>query len=884
MNVRNRACIRKLSFRSLRSAGKRNRIAIAAIALTAMLFTALFTIVLSMNASYQSYTFRQMGGYGHGTFKDVTEEQIQAISAHPKVKESGVRTVIGFMDTGAFAKKPAEVSYMDENCTRWSYAAPTVGRMPENVNEVAMDTKSIELLGGEMELNTEITLTYEVGRGEANAYQKTDSFLLVGYWEEDTVMPVHYINISRDYASQVVDEASQRGFAPFRSDLNVMMASSIGIRKQMEQVDLDLGYSWEDRDTDNAARIGVNWGITSEQMLQNTDPMTVVGIALLLFVILLTGCLIIYNIFQISVSSDIRYYGLLKTIGVTPRQLKRIIRWQAFLLSLLGIPAGLLGGYGVGALLTPMVVRSMNPMLNRTTFSVSPVIFVGAVLFSLVTVLFSCMRPARLAARVSPVEATRYTEQAHPHKKSRKTHQGGLVQMALANLMRKPGKTVVVLLSLALAVVLLNALFVVVNSFDMEKYLERNSCADFVVSSTDYFHSNSGVRDYLSDKTIQNLKDSVEIKQGGSGYRVAGDAFEPQAWMREERWRSLVSEFISEAEAETLYQQAAKQDDLLAENAQVEGLDPALFEKLTLLKGDLAPVIEPGQRAIAAVVPEDDYGNPYQEDAYPEIGETLSVTYVDEGYYIDRITGELCNDSTPEENLQFSIAEGREVTYTVAAHVLCPRSMGFRYGSLGYMLILPAEKLKEDSGQTVVPMFYLFDTPDRDSEQTAEQYLQGVTAEDENLMYESKDTVRQEFEGFQKMFLMVGGLLCAVISVIGALNYFNVIMTSVLSRKREFAILQAIGMTNKQLRKMLIAEGVLYGLGAVALAAICSIILSQIIGDALEQVLWFFTPHFTILPILITLPVFLLLGWLIPTGLYGQTVKTSVVERLREIG
>lgn len=70
MNVKNRKCIRKLSWRSLWASRKRNIIAIIAIALTALLFTSLFTIVMSINSSYEMYTFRQVGGYCHGTFKE----------------------------------------------------------------------------------------------------------------------------------------------------------------------------------------------------------------------------------------------------------------------------------------------------------------------------------------------------------------------------------------------------------------------------------------------------------------------------------------------------------------------------------------------------------------------------------------------------------------------------------------------------------------------------------------------------------------------------------------------------------------------------------------------------------------------------------------------
>ena len=86
----------------------------------------------------------------------------------------------------------------------------------------------------------------------------------------------------------------------------------------------------------------------------------VAAIAAVLLLILFTGYLIIYNVFQISVTNDIRFYGLLKTIGTTGRQLKRIIRYQALALSLAGIPVGLLLGWLVGAGLTPAVIGQLN--------------------------------------------------------------------------------------------------------------------------------------------------------------------------------------------------------------------------------------------------------------------------------------------------------------------------------------------------------------------------------------------------------------------------------------------------------------------------------------------------------------------------------------------
>ena len=124
MNVKNRKCIRKLSLKSLYANRRRNLIAIFAIALTTLLFTSMFTIVLSLNASYETYQFRQVGGYAHGTFKDVSPEQAERIAAHPKVKAAGARKVIGITAEGVFAKIPAEISYMDANCNQMELCHP----------------------------------------------------------------------------------------------------------------------------------------------------------------------------------------------------------------------------------------------------------------------------------------------------------------------------------------------------------------------------------------------------------------------------------------------------------------------------------------------------------------------------------------------------------------------------------------------------------------------------------------------------------------------------------------------------------------------------------------------------------------------------------------
>lgn len=805
MRVKNRKCIRRLSFKSLWASRKRNIIAICAIALTTLMFTSLFTIMMSVNSSYETYNFRQAGGYSDGIFKDLSREQTDKIAAHKGIKASGERIVCGFSSSDVFGKVAAEVSYMDKNCTKWSYATPTTGKEPQKENEIAMDTTALRLLGVEPKLGTNVTITYQAGNGTDTGIPQTDSFILVGYWEYDDLMPVHYINVSKAYVDKINEKCIAAGDEALDIDLNVMLPSKFNIREQMEKIDTDLGYDWNTRDQENSARIGVNWGLTASSVSSDIDFSLVAAILAFFLLIIFTGYLIIYNIFQISVTGDIRFYGLLKTIGTTPRQLKHIITQEALFLCIIGIPVGLLLGYGIGAVLTPIALETTSIIGTKAAISSSPLIFIGSAVFAIITVFLSCRKPGKMAAKVSPVEAAKYTEGMTGKKKKRHSRGAKVYQMAFANLGRNKKKTILVVVSLTLSVTLLNVLFSLVNGFDMDKYVDRSTCADFIVSSTDYFRYNTA-DEYIGADTIDEIKKNTDETVSGSGYDLAD--ISPMMWMETDQYSKLAENYLSGKELQEEISHYEQKGDSILVDVSIEGFDDGLFDKLTVVKGSLEPLSDPDSHAIAVAVSTDDYGNIVNLDNYPELGDTYTVNY-QIGYDIDSRTGERADQqTTPEEYLEYHEEEAKEVEYSVCAFVTVPDSISFRYTSLGYSMVLPVEKLKEDSGTDVIPKFYMFDTPDSQAEASAEQYLQKLTAGDTStLMYESKASIRREFTRFKNMFLICGGALCAIIGLVGILNFFNAIMTGILSRKREFAVLQSVGMTKRQLKLMLIYEG-----------------------------------------------------------------------------
>jgi putative ABC transport system permease protein len=306
-----------------------------------------------------------------------------------------------------------------------------------------------------------------------------------------------------------------------------------------------------------------------------------------------------------------------------------------------------------------------------------------------------------------------------------------------------------------------------------------------------------------------------------------------------------------------------------------------LFDKLTVIEGDLSPLFD-DSHSIAIEVYTDDYGNVSKSEYYPNVGDTVTIDYIDSMNYIDSRTGKLCTEDTPSEYVTEEVVSEHEVDYTVCALVEVPYSMGYRYSTIGYAAILPVETLVNDSGKSAVPMFYLFDTPDDNAEAEAEEYLADMTKGVSSVLgYESKATVREEFMQFKRMFMILGGVLCGVIAMVGILNFFNAIMTGIISRNREFAVLRAVGMTNGQLRSMLIYEGVFYTLCSAGVALVLSVAIVPLVGRVFENVYWFFEYRFTITPVILAIPVFLALGVAIPMVLYGQANRESVVERLR---
>ena len=423
-----------------------------------------------------------------------------------------------------------------------------------------------------------------------------------------------------------------------------------------------------------------------------------------------------------------------------------------------------------------------------------------------------------------------------------------------------------------------------VNGFDMDRYVSRSFASDFQIADAGYFQNGELGADWpLSEDVIAAINAQGGVTSGGRTYGAGASvqSFQPENWLRQ-----IMNPYYDENALNAMLSERARDaEGNLASMAMLYGMEDYGLDHLTLVDGDLADVYDPAKKAVAVVVPTDDYGKALPDTTSRKVGDKMWLRFVEEWEYVARETGEVyaSPDDIPETVAYEERAKKyHDVEYTVAALVAMPGSLSYGYSMLeSEEIVINAQNFIADSGNDDI-MYYAFDTSDA-ATAGMEDFLSDYTENiDPALDYQSKQTYIDEFNGFRNMFALLGGTLSAIIAVIGVLNVFNAILTGITSRRRELAMLQSIGMTAKQLRRMLVIEGLLYTLGAVALAAVLVLAISPFAGEAVGGLFFWFSYRPTYWPLAVAAPVFAAVGVLIPLASVHRMQRNSVVDRLRE--
>ena len=844
--VKNRKIIRLLSLRLLKNRKWKNLIAVLAILLTASMFTSVLTIGTSMIQLSQESTMRQVGGSAMAGFKYVLPEDFETLQKDPSLLDLTYRITAGFVSNPELRDLAAEVCYAQDEDAKMTFSYPTKGHMPKERLEIAVSDLILEALDIPCVLGTSVPLSIQVG-------DKTfsETFILSGYWEGDVVAMSQMCWISRKYCDEIaptphvsyydssVKAADSEGY--WMVDFN--FKSSFDIEGQVIAALERNGFDPE------VISYGVNWAYMDSSM----DLSTILLYSLVLLIILAAGYLIIYNIFYITVSSDIHSYGLLKTIGTTGKQLRGLVYRQAALLSLLGIPLGLAAGFMTGKLLLPFILNIVDLGGAAPDFStgLSPQVFAGAVLFTLLTVWISCLRPCRIASRVSATEAIRYNETASGgRKKSKKTRRTTMPAMAWSNLARSRKKTTVVVLSLSLSLVLLNALYTAVQGMDADKFIQNSIVGDFEVMdlSVHNFNIMEGRNTCAMTPQIQEALLSIPGVESISNVYYTPDTLELD---------------------ETGYENALRILDAFADDPSINENDSAFILEDHELKVNVYGI--------------DSFG---LENVTPTMG-TIDAEKFATGNYVILDTYWRAYENyesgifyRPGDTFTYTFADGTSKTYEVMAlgelgYALTTQS----YGILTASMLIPEEDYTAHNGaSSLITVLRV----QEDSMASVMEALEDFTGSlHTNLKYVSKQTYLDQFDTYLTTFVVVGGVLCFVLAFIGILNFFNSIITMILEQKKEFAMMEAVGMTGKQLMQMLRWEGIFHTLLSVLFSGVIGSLVTYALVRLTVQEVWFFSYHFTVLPILVCLPILLLVTCLIPVFAYRRLCRDSIIERLR---
>ena len=840
-----------LSKRMFHTSRGRNLVAVLAILLTTMMFTTLFTLSQSMSQNLIEMTFRQTGYNAEASMRGLSEEQADLIANHPDVEELGRSIVLGLAENRELSGRSVEIRWANDPYAQHSYALPTTGHLPQAADEIALDTLTLDRLGIPHELGAPVTLEWREDSSDPDAETIRADFTLCGFWEGNQSSYSSMAWVSRVYADKmtggVLSADPNQIFGLYMVQVNLY--SDQNIEEAMERVLADTGLS--------ELEYSVNLAYSPEMgavAAQENLPMYL-GMGL----VFIAGYLIIYNIFQISVTADVQFYGKLKTLGTTTRQLKKLIYNQANRLCIVGIPAGLILGWLLGTVLVPVLMGSME---GTAVVSASPMIFIGSALFAWATVLISCLRPACLAGKISPIEALRMSDADSGSKKKVKRHRGSasLSSMAWDNLWRNKKRTVTVICSLTLGLVLLSGFYAKNAAFDIEKYLADLTIADFTLSD-------SSSEDYLNGYDPHGTTltgELVSAAESQQGLEAVGHQYSAQIdWQMDEATLQNVAAFYTEerlADWES-YDPAGAQAlrDALSSgraSATLYGLDGIPLDTITqqqyLMEGSFDAAAFASGDYILAVGPSVEPGESYPVLPTSPVGSVVELN-------------------------------GRSYTVMAIVYPLNPVTQlapqQGENGKFALSFILPTAVFREQWPDHTLRQLFL-NTDDSHIESMQAFLDEYMASTNPGLPVTSRQTMAEQYQTQTRSSAVMGNAVSVVIALVGVLNFINSMVTAIVSRRREFAVMQSVGMTKKQLCRMLVNEGLYYaGLTLLFSYLISAFAVGVVVRAMVED--GFTTFRFTLLPLVACTPVLIFFAVLIPYLCFRNLEKHSIVERLR---
>ncbi|PKM78492.1 MAG: ABC transporter permease [Firmicutes bacterium HGW-Firmicutes-15] len=745
---------------------KKTRLTILSVVISVALITGVFSMLDALLQFEKIQVIHDYGNY-HIAVKDATDEEMQAIGGRIDVKNTGRWKTLGEANINGMT---CALGALDENFTENLNIEVIQGKYPTGQNEIMLEKWAAESI--QLNLKVGDTVNIAVADGTRREYTVTGIYNDLGNMKAQGIPGVF---LSMDDA-ELMPAQQNVYLIEFKGEADMIKA------RQQIQTSLNIP---EDR-------IGRNDRLLA--VIGQSDYKAAVGIyqigGILFFIVLLAGVVMIYNTFNISVMERVRHFGLLRCIGASPAQIKKIVKREGLTITLKAIPLGVLLGM-IMTFVCCALLKFYNTSLfgDIQLFYISTIGIIAGIVVGFMTVFIASLLPAKKAAQVSPVNAVTGSNDI---KVSKNKKRGLLTKMfpveialGMNNAIMKKKTLFWMSCSIAISIIMFMGFNVFVDFMHAGLKTNKPYTPDITLTSK------QGISEELSARAagIDGVK-----KVYGRMFGYVDATFDAA------RLSDAYKESMGGIEATEggLFTPSASSWLISYEENQLN------WAKDKLMAGELSEDKMNTQNGIIAVAANASNGR----NANLQLGDKVYVR-------------------TPSGTKEFTVMG-----------IL--NSVPFQDNKQNLTTFITTEKIfTELTGKT------LYDALDiqlssKNQEQTVAA-IKGMMDSSINFL-DSRQKNAEIDQTFLTMAIFIYGFV-AVIALISILNIISTMNTSVASKTKYLGVMRAVGMSGKQLNKMVLIEAITYGLTGCLAGCILGVILQkQLIENLLTSfhIIWKF--------------------------------------------
>ena len=879
--------LNRLTIRNLKLNKRRTIVTIIGIILATALLTAVATMAVSLKESV-TLRSKKVDGDFHLLLYDMTDKEKESVINNRQVESYYETHEVGYgvLDGCVNDSKPyVYIEALDSDTFEKAEINVTSGRLPEDDSEIVISSH-IKTNGG-VKYNLGDKITFDIGDRTYNGkklYQndtyredeqleakQTKTYKVVGicdrlpYGEEPRTAPGYSVITLANKADTSLNKSDiyLRFNKKALKDRYDLTADILGVDKTLFNK-LNSG-KLEDKEIqtlksqlDKTHSYYINNSLIKYEAFYDSSVAFVYNMAaVVMVIIIITSAVCISNSFAISINQKTKQYGMLASIGATPRQIRKNVFFEAAFMGVIGIVAGIGGGLSASYIL---VVLSNKMLIDTFEMSIvyAPSLLgvLLSIVLAIVTIVLSALVPAIRASRMSPIMAINHSEDIKIKSKSLKTPkligkvwgEGGV--LAYKNMKRNKRKYRVITISIALSV----STFIALYGFMSLLTESVNRYANDKIDLRVYMSSYKSMSVDEANKKVSNIVNRINNETNITDFTFA---------------RGFYASLKDEPKYSSDYKEVNKYEAGLAENngyyISIISLGNEEYEKYIKKLGISKETAQSGGILV---------DNTYQ---YINNGNDIKYFNIYDGYKAGDVLTYRIDTSNSSKSLDNSKSSDDTTLYDIRIVALSnERPFGYdnAYTSYGYLIVSDDYMNRIDTKNTDSTLLNInCDDPDKAQDILVNEFNIG-----QNYIFNAAQERRNDEKLILTMKIFLYGFI-AIVSLIGITNIFNTVTTGMELRGKEFAMLQSIGMTKKEFDKMIRLESVFYGSKALIIGVVSGTILSYVIYiSAGESQLKYTLPLLAIVMSVIVV-IILLLG--IMKYSIAQIRKQNIVETIR---